>query len=76
MTSIIQSTDLRITNFSAIMSQYMQFFYANIYHPSLQRGMQRSMMNLCSSSIANAFQFDSQAFAGAMRLNMVMKKIS
>ena len=72
MTTIIQTTDLQ-SQITAIMSQYMNS-YMQIMSSSLQKEMQRSMMNL-SSSLTNAFQFDSKAFAGAMRLNMDEKDI-
>ena len=72
MTTIIQTTDLQ-SQITAIMSQYMNSYMQTI-SSSLQKEMQRSMMNL-SSSLTNAFQFDSQAFAGAMRLNMDEKDI-
>ncbi len=63
MTSIIQSTNIE-TQISQIMSQYMQSSMQNL-SSSLQRGIQKSMMSM-SSSIENAFQFDSHAFAEAM----------
>ena len=63
MTSIIQSTNIE-TQISQIMSQYMQSSMQNLSY-SLQRGIQKSMMSM-SSSMANAFQFDSYAFAEAM----------
>lgn len=63
MTSIIQSTNIE-TQISQIMSQYMQSSMQNL-SSSLQRGIQKSMMSM-SSSMANAFQFDSHAFAEAM----------
>ncbi len=72
MTTIIQTTDLQ-SQITAIMSQYMNS-YMQTMSLSLQKEMQRSMMNL-SSSLTNVFQFDSQAFAGAMRLNMDEKDI-
>lgn len=63
MTSIIQSTNIE-TQISQIMSQYMQSSMQNL-SSSLQRGIQKRMMSM-SSSMANAFQFDSHAFAEAM----------
>ena len=72
ITTIIQTTDLQ-SQITAIMSQYMNS-YMQTMSSSLQKEMQRSMMNL-SSSLTNAFQFDSQTFAGAMRLNMDEKDI-
>lgn len=63
MTSIIQSTNIE-TQISQIMSQYMQLSMQNL-SSSLQRGIQKRMMSM-SSSMANAFQFDSHAFAEAM----------
>ena len=63
MTSIIQSTNIE-TQISQIMSQYMQSSMQNL-SSSLQRGIQKSMMSM-SSSIENAFQFDSHAFTEAM----------
>ena len=63
MTSIIQSTNIE-AQISQIMSQYMQSSMQNL-SSSLQRGIQKSMMSM-SSSMANAFQFDSHAFAEAM----------
>lgn len=63
MTSIIQSTNIE-TQISQIMSQYMQSSMQNL-SSSLQRDIQKSMMSM-SSSMANAFQFDSHAFAEAM----------
>ena len=72
MTTIIQTTDLQ-SQITSIMSQYMNS-YMQTMSSSLQKEMQRSMMNL-STSLTNAFQFDSQAFAGAMNLNMDEKDI-
>lgn len=66
MTSIIQSTNIE-SQISQIMSQYMQSSMQGL-SSTIQKGLQKSMSSL-SSSMANAFQFDSGAFADAMKIN-------